>query len=641
MSEKKAARHALNLSKLNLRRRFAILLGGMAAIAIVLFFIFTRYALNVTENEFEQRAVLLAETLGDASVFNVIMQDAEGLSESLTRIVESEAAEAGAFFNADGEVIAQLDLEERFKKTDQVVDDEKLLNWTETKDGEAALIAVAPVVNSESDEQLGHVLVAVSAESIQAQQRTSLIIALIILGIISAVTWFLLWQVRRTVIRPVEQLREAAGAVEAGDLSVRVDLAQQDEIGELATSFNAMVASSERSTNAIQEQTAEAERSRLEAEELQAAANEDREYLQRNFGLISEVIASVTQGDLTKRLKIEKEDEVGALMHQINQMISDLEDLVRQIQVSGTHLLDAARQVATSADEMSSGAQGQASQTSEVAAAIEEMSATITESSHNAHEANQTARRASDLAGSGEEAFQQTTSGMTRIAKIVGESANKVTALGESSAQIGEVIQVIHDIADQTNLLALNAAIEAARAGEQGRGFAVVADEVRKLAERTTDATKEIASMITRIQRDTDEVVASMTRGNEEVDTGLKLADEASKALGEIIDSIGSMGMMIDQIAIGSQEQASASTQISRNVEMISEVANEVSLATSDLAHTADTMNHQATTLRELIERFRLSESVVSASPAAYEEDRAPQHLSGDGHSYDASLPAW
>ncbi|MFQ5570360.1 MAG: methyl-accepting chemotaxis protein [Rhodothermales bacterium] len=626
MSAKESALKLLNLSKLNLRRRFALLLGGIAAVAFILFFSYGRYSIGITEQEFEQRAVLLAQTLGDASVYNVMMQDAEGLEESLNTIIRSEAAVAGSFYDADGAVITGLNVDDLLAEEDRVIQTETPIQWTETTDDRAILMAFSKVVNSETGKSLGHVMVAVPAESIQAQKSTSTIIMLIVLAIISAMAWLMLRLVRRTVIRPVEMLRQAAGAVEKGDLSARVDLAQHDEIGELATSFNAMVAASERNTAAIREQTEQAELARQQAEQLQADADEERQYLQRNFASISQVIAAVTQGDLTKRLTIEKEDQVGTLMYQINQMISDLEALTREIQVAGKHLLEAAQRVSVSSDQMSVGAQGQANQTAEVAAAIEEMSATIAEASQNAHEANQTAQRASELAISGEEVFHKTTEGMTRIAGIVKESAEKVTALGESGTQIGEVIQVISEIADQTNLLALNAAIEAARAGEQGRGFAVVADEVRKLAERTTAATKEIATMITRIQRNTDEVVASMTRGNEEVETGLTLASDASEALTEIVSSINSMGFMIDQIAAGSQEQSTASIEISRNVESISTVANQVFEATRGLAGTADAMNHQATTLRELIERFRLSDTPSGSAGTSY--------AGGDGASF-------
>ena len=626
MSEKKSVAKTFSLSKLNLRRRFALQLGGIAATSVLLFFVFTQYSLGVTEHEFEQRAQLLAETLGGASVFNMIMQDEEGLAESLGTVVESEAALAGAFIDAGGNVITEVQFSALLSGEDW--DTDTTLHWTKTTDEQAVLVALSAIVNTETDEQLGHVLVAVSAASIQAQQRTSFLIAGGILTIIGAMAFLMLYLIGRTVVRPVEALREAAGAVENGDLSVRVALVQQDEIGQLAASFNAMVEASERNTSAIQEQTQQAEASRYQAEQLQAAADEERQYLPRNFARISQVIAAVTEGDLTQRLTIEKDDEVGALMHQVNRMIADLEELTGKIQVAGNHLLEAAGRVSSSADNMSSGAQEQAQQTNEVAAAIEEMSATINEASANSREANQTAQHASDLAKTGEEVFAQSTEGMKRIACIVKESAEKVTALGKSGTQIGEVIEVISEIADQTNLLALNAAIEAARAGEQGRGFAVVADEVRKLAERTTAATKEIATMITRIQRNTDEVVASMTRGNEEVETGLRLADDASNSLSEIVASINSMGLMIDQIASGSEEQAAASTEISRNVELISSVASEVSMATNELAGTADSMNQQATTLRELIERFRLSHASARVEPA---------YGSGDGVSTPAS----
>ncbi|RMF60963.1 MAG: methyl-accepting chemotaxis protein, partial [Bacteroidetes bacterium] len=469
------------------------------------------------------------------------------------------------------------------------------------------------------------VVIAVPAATIEAQKRNGVLMSLLIPALMALLSWLVLVQVRRTVVRPVEQLRDAASAVARGDLSVRVQVDQQDEIGDLAASFNEMVAASEQSTRALERQREEAEAAQQKAQELQARSEAERQYLREQFGRISEVISAVTRGDLTRRLQASKDDEVGALIRQINQMVEDLEGLIREVQSAGNELSQAAYRVASSAEEMSAGAKDQASQTIEVAAAVEEMSVTIAESSRNAYEANEMAKRASSLATEGEQVFRETTEGMKRIASIVKESVAKVTALGESSAQIGEIIQVIGGIADQTNLLALNAAIEAARAGEQGRGFAVVADEVRKLAERTSEATKQIADMITRIQHNTGEVVASMTRGNEEVESGLKMADNAAHALSEIIASINQMVLMIDQIAAASQQQSSASSQISQNVESISSVASEVSNATSDLAYTADVMNRQVETLRSLIERF-----TIRQDPTPALEDALP-YAGGDG----------
>ena len=156
---------------------------------------------------------------------------------------------------------------------------------------------------------------------------------------------------------------------------------------------------------------------------------------------------------------------------------------------------------------------------------------------------------------------------MIKISEVVKQSAETVQALGKSSDQIGEIVQVIDDIADQTNLLALNAAIEAARAGEQGRGFAVVADEVRKLAERTTKATKEIATMIKQIQKDTNDAVESMQQGTAEVEVGKKLAEKAGSSLQEIIHGAEQVVDIVTQVAAASEEQSSAAEQISKNIE--------------------------------------------------------------------------
>ncbi len=606
------------LTRMNLRRRFVLFLGGLATLTFVAFFIYAQYSIRVTEHEFEQRGHLLAQTLAHKNSLALLMQDAEGLQQALKQATASGHATAGAFFNQEDSVVAAHNLEIlRFEDLAAPADTslEARLHWTKTRAGVPVLVAQAPVTLGAEEQQVGRVLVVLPAQAVQAQQRTGFWLSMLIAAFITLVVWLILVVVQRTVVRPVEQLRQAARAVEQGDLSVRVHIDQQDEIGQLAASFNAMVEASERNMEALREQQEAAEAARKQAEALRRQAEETSRRLQERFRQISQVIAAVTRGDLTHRLEVSDDDEVGALMRQINQMIEDLTALVREIHETGNALAEVAHNVSTSAEEMSAGASNQAQQTMEVATAIEEMTQTIASSSQNAHEANRMAKRASELAASGEEIFRKTTEGMHRIATIVKDSTQKVMALGESSAQIGEIIQVISSIADQTNLLALNAAIEAARAGEQGRGFAVVADEVRKLAERTTGATKEIEQMITRIQQNTGEVVDSMTRGNAEVEAGLKLADEASHAFGEILQAIDQMVLMINQIASASEQQSATSSQISQSVEEISSVANEVSRATSELAATANMLNQHVHQMRQLIERFRIQQANEPTQP--------------------------
>jgi methyl-accepting chemotaxis protein len=242
------------------------------------------------------------------------------------------------------------------------------------------------------------------------------------------------------------------------------------------------------------------------------------------------------------------------------------------------------------------------------------MTKTIIENSRNATATADAAKRAKDAAAEGGAVVQDTTEGIRRIAVVVKVSAERVKELGKSSNEIGVIINVINDIADQTNLLALNAAIEAARAGEQGRGFAVVADEVRKLAERTTKATKEIADMIVKIQKDTADAVAAMAEGTNRADEGIKLADKAGSSLTMIVENSQKVTDMVTQIAVASEQQSSASEQISKNVEGISAVTGESAQATQQIARAAEDLNRLTENLQQLVGRFKLSRKEISTS---------------------------
>jgi methyl-accepting chemotaxis protein len=255
---------------------------------------------------------------------------------------------------------------------------------------------------------------------------------------------------------------------------------------------------------------------------------------------------------------------------------------------------------------MAAGAQEQSAQTTEIAGAVEEMSKTILENTRNASFAAENAKSAGVKAKEGGNVVAQTVQGMNRISEVVAKSAETVFALGKNSDKIGEIVQVIDDIADQTNLLALNAAIEAARAGEQGRGFAVVADEVRKLAERTTKATKEIAGMIKQIQKDTSDAVSSMQEGTKEVESGKELVNQAGSVLKEIIGASEKVSDIVVQVAAASEQQSAAGEQISKNIEGISNVTNESSAGIQQIARAAEDLNRLTVNLQELVGRFKI-----------------------------------
>lgn len=333
------------------------------------------------------------------------------------------------------------------------------------------------------------------------------------------------------------------------------------------------------------------------------------------------VLALVAGGDLTARVTAEYQGDHRKIVASINEVAESLDQALLEVWQMVAAAANASSEISASTEEMAAGAQEQTSQAAQVASAVEEMTKTILENSQNASKTADVAKKAKASAESGGEVVSETVKGMRRIAEVVDHSANTVKELGKSSDQIGEIVTVIDDIADQTNLLALNAAIEAARAGDQGRGFAVVADEVRKLAERTTKATKEIAEMIRKIQNDTQGAVLSMEEGTKQVNAGIALTDKAGVSLSEIVGVSQRVTDMVLQIAAASEQQSSASEQISKNVEAISNVTNETAAGTQQIARAANDLNGLTENLRQMIGRFHLSTERESAPQGRQHRD--------------------
>jgi len=330
-------------------------------------------------------------------------------------------------------------------------------------------------------------------------------------------------------------------------------------------------------------------------------------YIKRSLAELVSNAEAISDGDLTVDVVQRNMDEIGVLTGAFARMTLNLREILTSLTEASAAVASATSQINSSTEEMAAGAEEQTSQASEVASAVEEMTKTIVENSKNAGNTADTAKQAKDAAEVGGRVVQETIAGMKRISEVVNKSSETVKTLGKSSDQIGEIIEVIDDIADQTNLLALNAAIEAARAGEQGRGFAVVADEVRKLAERTTKATKEIAGMIKAIQSETGGAVASMNEGTQQVDEGIKLADKAGISLSEIVRVSQKVTDMVSQIAAASEEQSSASEQISKNVEGISSVTNQTAAGVQQIARAAEDLNRLTENLQQMLGKFRLT----------------------------------
>ena len=293
------------------------------------------------------------------------------------------------------------------------------------------------------------------------------------------------------------------------------------------------------------------------------------------------------------------------MQNNFNMLQESLRSAIGSVAESVSAVAQAINEISSSSEQMAAGSSEQAHQAQEVVSFVSEMTQNIILNTESANQMATTTKEQGIKANEGGKVVAETIQVMMKISSIIEKSAQTINGLGESSKKIGEVTQVIDDIADQTNLLALNAAIEAARAGEHGRGFAVVADEVRRLADRTTKATKEITATITQIQNNTIEAVESIGEGSKEVANGKELVVKAGKVIEVIIEGAENVSHLSEQVARASEEQSSSAEQISSNIESIANVTNESAQGIEQIAHSSEELQRLTGNLEQLVKMFK------------------------------------
>ncbi len=329
---------------------------------------------------------------------------------------------------------------------------------------------------------------------------------------------------------------------------------------------------------------------------------------QRNQEAIMRLLdemGSLAEGDLTVKTTV-SEDITGAIADSVNYAIDELRSLVTTINETSEQVSSSAQETQTTARHLANAAEQQAQQITSATSAINQIVSSMDVVSKDSAESADVAERSVKIASRGAEVVRETISGMDSIRDQIQETSKRIKRLGESSQEIGSIVELINDIAEQTNILALNAAIQAASAGEAGRGFAVVADEVQRLAERSTSATKRIETLVQTIQSDTNEAVNSMEQTTAEVVAGARLAVDAGSALGDIERVSHDLSALIQNISTAAREQSAAATDISVSMNAIQEITSQTSQGASQTADSIGTLAQLASDLRRSVAHFKL-----------------------------------
>ncbi len=349
----------------------------------------------------------------------------------------------------------------------------------------------------------------------------------------------------------------------------------------------------------------------------EATAREQAEQNERNQQAILRLLdelGSLADGDLSVEATV-TEDITGAIADSINYAIEKLRELVATIDRTSIMVDSAAKQTENTATHMARAADNQSREIAAATESIVSMAASIEEVSGNAERSSDVARHSVEVAHKGGEAVRRTIDGMNTIRETIQDTSKRIKRLGESSQEIGNIVELINDIAEQTNILALNASIQASMAGEAGRGFAVVADEVQRLAERSTNATKQIEVLVRTIQADTNEAVVSMERSTTDVVGGALLAENAGAALDEIEQVSNQIANLVQNISGSARQQASSAADVTRRTTKLKEIGEQTGKATTATAASISKLSHLASQLRATVAGFTLPSAALEASP--------------------------
>lgn len=477
------------------------------------------------------------------------------------------------------------------------------------------LESLASRMDAMEQDGLGSIITLAGVKEFAATSVERLMLLVILISFLTGlpIAYFL----ARSLVRPVKELQRAAETLATGQLQT-VEVRTNDEIGSLARAFNSMGTTLRESNSKITIQQTNLLKQQDDLSTTLQQLEAQSAYLASSVSTILQEMQALAAGDLTVNLPgSNSADEIGRLFTGFNDVVGNIRAMMVEIIEAVNVTRSIAVKINESKDALVFWAQKQWVQSDEVNTALEEMNKAITHSARNANETTKFAADNSKVAAEGGFVVAQAVENIRNLADVVKNSAENIEHLGVSSKDIGKIIQTIENIAKRTNLLALNAAIEAARAGEQGRGFAVVAEEISHLADQTSNATKQISTMLDQILRDIESATSLMYASSNRVKEGIALADAAGVALADIMDSSQSVLDRISQIASSTEEQSATSYHILSSVEGIAATASQSAQETERVASTINNLASVTGQLNNLVHRFRLDKNENFTVPLA------------------------
>ena len=586
----------LLLRRISIRTKVVIMIVGMSAVfgSGILGFVYYQLQ-NTLRDEALNKALILADGLSVKAAEPVQVEDLNALQFILGEAI-GQADVAYAFIrDGRGRVLSSSFegnvVPPELQNINQLQPNVPFGTESTNLVLKDTIIEVTDIASPVGGGALGSIHIGLNITQIKMNIR-NILLKIIYVGAGSLLALSIITVILATIIiAPVRDLMRVAEALGSGDLSKKANVKSADELGQLGTTLNNTI---DRLQGLVQTEA-------------------DRDKMQHQVMDLLSIVSGAAEGDLTVKAEVTA-DALGSVADAFNLMINGLTALVSQASSVAHEIQSSTGDILQASERMRRGAEQQTAQIEGASGAVNEMSHTIQRMAENAEAATQASLKATQAAVKGGSSVAETIKGMQRIRAAVQTTGKKIKGLGERSLEIGAIIEVINEIATQTNLLALNAAIEAARAGEQGKGFAVVADEVRKLAERAARATKDITSLIKGIQVETSEAVTVMEEGTREVEEGTKLADQAGAALREIEQIVKQTSGLVTDITNSAANQVKVSESVVTSMDSISKLTQDTTKGVQDTVETIGRLAELSKRLTDAIGRFKLGKE--QAAPA-------------------------